>query len=208
MSAEIQRRAAGTLRPHPQAGAVPAMPADHYAVFKADVAARGLQVPLEIIAGGIVLDGHERLRAAGELDIPEVDVLIVSPADELEHILLCALQRKHLSASQRAALVIELDKYRRAAASGTARARANLRNGSEVATLPPRRGKTRDLAADWAGCSARTIQDAATVHAHDPKLFEQIRQGKPRQERSAVCARPIFEPVDHDRKPRDARDER
>jgi N6-adenosine-specific RNA methylase IME4 len=178
MSAEIQRRAAGTLRPHPQADAVPAMPADHYAVFKADVAARGVQVPLEITVGGIVLDGHERLRAVGELDIPEVDVLIVSPADELEHILLCALKRKHLGASQRAALVIELDKYRQAAASGTARARANLRNSVEVATLPPRGGKTRDLAAGWAGCSARTMQDAATVHAHDPKLFEQVKQGR------------------------------
>jgi len=178
MSAEIQRRAAGTLRPHPQKGAVPAMPADHYAVFKADVAARGLQVPLEITAAGIVLDGHERLRAAVELRFPELDVLIVSPNDELEHILLCALQRKHLSASQRAALVIELDKYRHAAASGAARARANLRNGSEVATLPPRGGKKRDLAADWAGCSPRTIQDAATVQAHDPKLFEQIKDGK------------------------------
>jgi ParB-like chromosome segregation protein Spo0J len=144
MSGRSQRRPTESLQPHPKTKLVPAMSADTYAAFKADIETRGLLVPLEVTAAGVVLDGRERLRAAVELRIPELEVLIVAPNDELEHILLCALQRKHLSASQRAALAVELDRYRETAASGKARARANLRNGSDVATLPLRGGKTRD----------------------------------------------------------------
>ena len=103
-AAQVERRPVRELRPHPQAGAVPALSARQYAAVKADVAARGLRVPLEITAQGLVLDGHGRLRAALELGIDEIEVQVVAPQDELEHILRAALLRRQLSASQRAAL--------------------------------------------------------------------------------------------------------
>ena len=43
--------------------------------------------------------------------------------------------------------------------------------------MPPR-GKTREIAASWAGVGARTLQDAATVQQHDPELFERIKRGQ------------------------------
>jgi N6-adenosine-specific RNA methylase IME4 len=46
-----------------------------------------------------------------------------------------------------------------------------------VAGLPPR-GKTRELVAGWAKVSPRTAQDAITVYASDPDLFEQVKQGQ------------------------------
>src|SRR6266545_868186 len=49
----------------------------------------------------------------------------------------------------RAALVLELRRYRELRTQARKRQRANLRQAPEVATLPPR-GKTRDLAAQWA----------------------------------------------------------
>src|SRR5207302_330585 len=81
-----------------------------------------------------------------------------------------------LSASQQAALLLELEQYQELRAEAQARQRANLKQASEVATLPPR-GKTRDLLAAWGGIGARTLQDAATVQAHDPELFEQVKAG-------------------------------
>lgn len=68
---------------------------------------------------------------------------------------------------------------------GRARQRANLRNSIEVATLPPRGEKSRELAARLAGVSPRTVQDAATVRAHDPVLFEQVKDGRIPAERAA-----------------------
>jgi hypothetical protein len=185
-----QQRPTGSLRPHAQAELVPAMAADQYEAFLADIAERGVLCPLEITREGVVLDGRERIRAATELGIEQLPVRIVEPADEVEHIILAALQRRQLSASQRAALVLELDSYHHLQAEARSRQRANLRHSLEVANSPPR-GKSRDHAAAWAGVSARTIQDAATVQAHDPPLFERVKQASwpPMSPRAGCAAR-------------------
>jgi N6-adenosine-specific RNA methylase IME4 len=54
------------------------------------------------------------------------------------------------------------------------RQQANLRADVEVATLPAREGRTRDLVAELAGASPRTVQDVITVHDHDPELFQRV----------------------------------
>jgi N6-adenosine-specific RNA methylase IME4 len=153
------------------------MPEAEYEAFRADVEAHGILVPLEITAAGVVLDGRQRLRAARELGQETVPVRVVAAEDELDYMLRAAIFRRQLSPSQRAALVVELVQYRELREQGRKRQRANLRQSSEEATLPPR-GKTRDLAAGWAGISARVVQDAATVQAHDPELFQQVKKGR------------------------------
>jgi len=170
-------RTPGKLRLHPQAGLVPAMEAKEFEAFRADIEQRGLLVPIEITSAGVVLDGRERLRAAGKLGLAAVPVRIVGPDDELDYMLRAAIQRRQLSASQRAALAVDLEQYWQLAAQGRERQRANLRQLAEVATLPPR-GKTRDIASAWAGVSPRTLQDAAGVHAHDPELFQRVKRGE------------------------------
>jgi N6-adenosine-specific RNA methylase IME4 len=165
------------LRLHPKAEQVPAMPPEERAGFAADVAERGLLVPLEISKEGVVLDGRERLRTALELGLETVPVRIVAVQDELDYMLRAAIFRRQLSASQRAALVLELEQYRELRTAARERQWANLGGGPEVATLPPR-GKTREHAARWAGVSPRTLQDAATVREHDQGLFEQVKEGK------------------------------
>jgi N6-adenosine-specific RNA methylase IME4 len=155
---------------------LPALAALAQQAFDADVRARGILTPLEITAEGLVLDGRERLGAAERLGLTEVPVCVVAPTDAVEHIILAALQRRHLSASQRAALALELDAYRELLAEAEQRRTQNLRQNTDEAVLPPR-GKTRDHVAAWAGVSARTVQDAATVQRHDPELFERVKAG-------------------------------
>ena len=174
--ASLERRPQ-ELEPHPQAERVPAMRADEYAGLRADIGSRGVQEPLEITKAGIVLDGRQRLRAALELALERVPVRIAAPADELDHMLRAAILRRQLSPSQKAALVLELEQYRQLQSEALTRQRANLKQASDVATLPPR-GKTRELAAGWAGVGARTLQDAATVKEHDPELFERVKGGE------------------------------
>ena len=171
-------RATSSLAVHPQADVVPAMAREQYNAFRADIAGRGVLTALEITHEQVVLDGRERLRAAHELGIKKLPVRVVAPADELEHMLLCCLQRRQLTASQRAALVLELDHYQQLKEQAQKRRLRNLRPPApEVAILPPR-GKTRELAAGLAGVSARTIQDAAIVREHDQQLFAQIKRGQ------------------------------
>jgi N6-adenosine-specific RNA methylase IME4 len=172
----IQWRTLSELRPHTHTD-LPPLPELARVALQADIAKRGIVEPLEITAQGLVLNGRERLAAAEQLGLAHVPVLVVNPADEVEHIILAALQRRHLSASQRAALALELDRYRELKAQADTRRRQNLRQHTDEASSPPR-GKTRDHVAAWAGVSPRTVQDAATVQLHNPELFERIKAGE------------------------------
>ena len=60
----------------------------------------------------VVLDGLLRLRVARRLGFETVPVRIVAPADETEYVLRSGLHRRHLTKSQLAALVLELEQYR------------------------------------------------------------------------------------------------
>jgi hypothetical protein len=124
-----------------------------------------------------VLDGRQRLQAARELEFTSVPVRAVRVQDEFDYMLRAAIFCRHLSASQRAALVVELEAYHQLRSEAEQRRHANLRNAPEVAKLPPR-GKSRDEAARWAGVSPRTVQDAETVRAHDAPLFERVKRGE------------------------------
>jgi N6-adenosine-specific RNA methylase IME4 len=174
----FERWSRAVLRPHAQAGLVPALAGAELEALRADVERRGLLVPLEATAAGVVLDGRARLAVAAALGLEELPVRVVAPADEREHMLLAALRRQHLSPSQRAALALTLTEVQRAQVDARERRLANLRQSSEVATLPPRSEKTRELAARVGGVSPRTVQDAQTVLACDPVLFERVKQGE------------------------------
>jgi N6-adenosine-specific RNA methylase IME4 len=179
----MERRRLGELVPHPEAAEVPTLSEPGYRALRDDIAVRGVLVPLEVTADGTLLDGRSRLRAARELGHEMVEVVVVAPENQLEHILRAALHRRHLDASQRAALALKLVRFDQLRRDACARQRANLRRGSEVATLPARdeaaaQGRTRELVAEAAGTSARTAQDVITVHEHNLELYEQILRGE------------------------------
>ena len=166
------------LRAHPLAGQIPVMSAAERALLVEDVRGRGIHSRLEVTAEGVVLDGRHRLEVARELGLEVVPVRVVAPADEVEHMVRAALARRHLTASQRGALAVELAAFQTARAEAVVRQRANLRQAPEVATLPPRGERTRDAAARIANVSPRVVQDAAPVRDHDPALFERVRAGE------------------------------
>src|SRR5688500_15863859 len=119
------------LSPHASAGLVPTPQPDEYRMLRADIELRGILTPLEVTPELVVVDGHQRLRIAQELEFPVVPVRVVRPDDEVRHLVLAALRRRHLSASQKAALALELEEYELAEQDARARQRANLRNAVE-----------------------------------------------------------------------------
>lgn len=150
------------------------MRAEEYADIVAGIRERGILVPLDVTEAGVVLDGRHRLQAAIELGLSEVPVRSVTPPDEFEYMILAASQRRHLNASQRAALALDLSEYHEA--KDTARRRRSHEREA-VATLPQARGRSREVGARLAGVSERTLQDAATVRAADPVLFAAMKAG-------------------------------
>lgn len=170
-------RATAQLRLHPEAERVPDMQADEYERLRVSIRAHGLLTPLDVNRCGVILDGRHRYRCALELALPSVPVRVVSPENELAYILSAAVDRRHLSESQKAALVLELEDVQRRQAQARERSRQNLRQ-TDVATLPPRGERSREYAAGLAGVSPRLVQYAATVRAADPELFAQVKAGK------------------------------
>src|SRR4051794_28923958 len=161
------------------------MTVEEAAALRDDIALRGIQVPLDTTAAGVVLDGRMRHQAAVALGLEVVPARIVEPPDEVEYMLLAALRRCHLKPSQRAALALELGEYQERAEQAAIRRKANLRNSSvDVAALPHRAGRSRDHAARLADVSARLVQHAITVRRCDPALYEQAKAGQVTLERA------------------------
>jgi len=78
---------------------LPDLSAAEYEALKADVAARGVLVPIERDEEGRTLDGHHRERICGELGITDYPVIVrtgLSEQAKVEHLLKVNLLRRHL----------------------------------------------------------------------------------------------------------------
>lgn len=81
-----------------------------YAALKADIAARGVLVPVELDEEGNVLDGHHRLKACTELGITQYPKLVrkgLSEDEKRQHARQLNLARRHLTQEQKRALIAE-----------------------------------------------------------------------------------------------------
>lgn len=192
-------RAVSDLKPHPQQALMPPLLDADYEALKADIKVRGIQTPLIITKKGFALCGQHRLRVAQELGIVEVPVIIVddlSPAQEIEYIVLDNLNRRHLSPGQRAAIITnpkvaaalntlkEQARQRqvdggKAGGKKAGRARANDRL-EEIA--PQAEGKkrgpqVRDLIGKRADVSGKLVVDAQLVWEKAPDRMAPILKG-------------------------------
>src|SRR5882724_9965556 len=87
---------------------MPALSFDEYASLKADIAARGVLVPVEYDESGNILDGHHRVQICEELGISQWPRLIrhgLTDLEKLQHARRLNLDRRHLDREQRRQLI-------------------------------------------------------------------------------------------------------
>ena len=67
---------------------LPDLTPDEYEALKADIALRGVQVPVEYDETGAILDGHHRVRAAKELgsDWPSIVRVGLTEQQKRQHV--------------------------------------------------------------------------------------------------------------------------
>lgn len=89
---------------------LPSLAPDEHATLRADIAARGVQVPVEVDEDGAILDGYERAAIATELGIgyPVIVREGLTDAGKLAHRLVLNLARRHLTKETRDSLIREL----------------------------------------------------------------------------------------------------
>lgn len=89
---------------------MPDLTSDEFAALKADIAARGVQVPIELDENGNVLDGHHRLRACAELGITEYPTITregMTEDEKVMHAYRLNTARRHLTPTQTRMAVAE-----------------------------------------------------------------------------------------------------
>ena len=87
---------------------MPELTAEEYAELKADIARRGVMVPIEYDELGNILDGYHRLRICGELgikDFPKVIRAGMTEAEKLTHARKLNMARRQLTCEQKRELI-------------------------------------------------------------------------------------------------------
>lgn len=90
---------------------LPALSDNDYELLKADIAQRGVQVPVEYDELGEILDGHHRVRSCQDLGIKDWPKIIrsgMTKEEKVEHALSLNMNRRHLTRKQRKELVVNL----------------------------------------------------------------------------------------------------
>ena len=184
-----------TLRLHPEAKRVPQMNAAQAAEFQADIAERGIRVPIEVV-GMQIVDGRSRYLAAKNLDLVHVPV-VEAPLhgdDPVLYMLRAATKRRHLTDDQRACLAEEergylAEKSRRERARIAGRAGGRGRGKSPADSLAVAsagklgRDRSRDarvMASKTFGVSERSLRYAERLKREAPRLYEQVKTGAAR----------------------------
>ena len=87
---------------------MPELTVEEYAELKADIAQRGVMVPIEYDEHGHVLDGYHRLRICCELgikDFPKVIRAGMTEAEKLTHARKLNMARRQLTGEQKRELI-------------------------------------------------------------------------------------------------------
>lgn len=168
----------GGYKVHPIASLFPMIPDDELQALADDIKANGQRENIVLMPMGPeteeywLVDGRNRFRAcemAGVEPQYGMDNRYFGEPDLIgPWIISHNLHRRHLTASQRAAIAVEYEK--RLAIEAAARQRA----GKPVEAG----GRASDLAGELLGVSGRTVRDAKFVAEHDPGLFERVRAGE------------------------------
>ena len=172
---EVVEVATSQLSEHSkQAEYSPPMNKKKWAEFVANIKENGIRQPLVVTKGFRVIDGKHRLKAAKELGIESVRV-IIEDIDENSipsYITDTKLQRDDLKRGQKAAIVIRLFYEEE-------RQRAKEREYSGVKNPDPNleQGRTNEILAKKAGIGKSSMAYLLAVYRNRPDLFELVFDG-------------------------------
>ena len=156
---------------HPLAAIFPEMEGEDSEQLKTSIAAAGQQVPI-IMYNGVLLDGRNRLNACRALGITVKAVEWQGTGTAEELIIALNLHRRHLTASQRAALAVKLLPALEQQAAE--RMEAGVSNPSEK--VP--QGRAVDLAGTQVGVSGKTVAKARKIAEASEETYQELLSGK------------------------------
>jgi hypothetical protein len=159
---------------HEAAKIFPMMTVTEYDQLKADISANGLLEPI-VIYNGLILDGRNRYLACTDLGItPEYETF--DGGDPVSFVISKNLHRRHLTASQRAMIAIDVLPMFEAEAKKRQES-TRFGGGGNISTTYAKTGKSRDKAGAKFGVSGKYVAEAEKVKQEAPELVQHILDG-------------------------------
>jgi hypothetical protein len=170
---------AKTWKVHPTALAFPRMPVAEYNELKADIAARGIRLPILVSKNrDTILDGRNRMMAAHDLKLKDaqvpIEIFTGKPEQEVAEIISRNIHRRHLTDDQRVAIVAKL---RGPQLAKGAEERQKAGQASDLG-LKSTQGRTRELIAAEADVSQHKARSALMTAKHAPFELDMVIAGK------------------------------
>lgn len=143
--------------------------------FYADVALRGIRVPIEVDGQGFILDGRHRYQAAQELGMKQVPVVnaALNGDDPGIYMLKAAVLRRHLTDDQRAMIATRWMQEHKLQGKRTDLTSAPHR--ADVSSTDP--SPTRAQATETFKVSRKAVERTTYLQNHAPELAEQVFTG-------------------------------
>lgn len=176
----ISKTNPGNLKLHPLARLIPDMRGSEWQDFYADVAMRGIKVPLEVLADGTVVDGRHRLQAAIELgmtEVPIVDAPLNGDSPEA-YMLKAAILRRHLTDDQRAALAaLWKEENKKEPELGARDVKGRFQPSAERTAEGKDTSPARAEAIEFFKVARWKIDQASKLLHAAPEMFQQVHHG-------------------------------
>ena len=153
------------------------MPDEEIQALADDIAANGLNQPI-VVFDGEILDGRNRYRACEMAGVePEFEEWSDPGCGPVAWVVSQNIRRRHLTATQRAALAVDLLPELEAEARRR-QAHGQTAPGQTLVEKVPQASKARDVAADLVQVNERYVSDAKKIAAEAPELLDQMRSGE------------------------------
>jgi site-specific DNA-methyltransferase (adenine-specific) len=163
---------------HKVANVFPLIQGDEFEQLKADIKQNGLLEPIWLHSDGSIIDGRNRYRACIELGIEPEFKTWNGEGSLTGFVVSLNLHRRHLTASQRAMVALEILPMLEDEAKE--RQLATLKqNVTDVAKMPERseNGRSRDHAANIVNVGSRYISDAKVIQQKAPEIAHMVKAG-------------------------------
>lgn len=165
---------------HPAAQIFPLMEGTEFDQFKADIEKRKLLEPITLHPNGSVLDGRNRHRACILLEIQPCFETWKDDGQPVAFVISMNLQRRQLTASQRATIAVEALSVLEEEAKKRQRIHGDTAPG-RIASLTEKiqevSGETAQVAGNLFNVNSRYIYQAKSLQTKAPDLFEQVKKG-------------------------------
>jgi len=175
---------------HPAAALFPTMNADEFSALRQSVREHGQQEAV-VMHEGAILDGRHRWRACTEEGLtPRTRNWSGECGSPTAFVIAMNLSRRHLTASQRAAVAIEAlpmfeaeaakrrERIGREAAERQHHPDRVVQTVEQPSALNRRTPAAVEQAAKAAGTNRQYVSDAKAIKAEAPDVFEQVRSGE------------------------------